>query len=66
MQLVEKMRGKLGDLIISTLDISSMLSKLIEIGLSVVSIEGELESEDRGIIDFCCVIILDILLFDAT
>lgn len=60
------MRGKLGEMIISSLDIGSMLTKMIEIGVSVVSIEGELETEDRGIIDFCCLIILDILLFDPT
>ena len=58
------MRGKLGDRILATLDIDSMLGKMVEIAVNVVSIEGELESEDRGIIDFCCVIMLDILLFD--
>jgi hypothetical protein len=60
------MRGKLGDMILATLDIKSMLKKMIEIAESVVSIEGELESEDRGIVDFCCVIIVDILLFDPS
>lgn len=38
---------------------------MLEIAVSIVSIEGELESEDRGIVDFCCVIILDIVLYDT-
>lgn len=53
-------------MILATLDIGSMLQKMLEIAVSVVSIDGELESEDRGIVDFCCVIILDILLFDPS
>lgn len=63
--LKEKMKGHLGELILSSLDLDAMLWKLLDIGVSVVSMESEVESEDRAIIDFSCVIILDILLFNV-
>ncbi|KAL4448730.1 hypothetical protein ABPG74_012819 [Tetrahymena malaccensis] len=63
--LKEKLSGKLGQKIMDTLDIESMLSKIIEILFNVVSLESELESEDRVIIDFCWCIIIDIVLYDT-
>lgn len=41
-----------------------MLDKIVEILFNVVSIDTELESEDRVIIDFCWCIIIDIALYD--
>ncbi|KAL4498387.1 hypothetical protein ABPG72_013193 [Tetrahymena utriculariae] len=63
--LKEKLSGKLGQKIMDTLDIESMLSKIIEILFNVVSLDSELESEDRVIIDFCWCIIIDIVLYDT-
>ncbi|EAS02785.2 ubiquitin carboxy-terminal hydrolase (macronuclear) [Tetrahymena thermophila SB210] len=63
--LKEKLSGKLGQKIMDTLDIESMLTKIIEILFNVVSLDSELESEDRVIIDFCWCIIIDIVLYDT-
>ena len=43
-----------------------MLDKILEILLNVISLESELESEDRVIIDFCWCIIIDITLYDSS
>lgn len=42
----------------------SMLDKIVEILFNIVSIDSELESEDRVIIDFCWCIVINITLYD--
>ncbi|EGR29288.1 ubiquitin carboxyl-terminal hydrolase family protein, putative [Ichthyophthirius multifiliis] len=62
--LKEKLNGKLGEMILNTLDLKQILKKLIEILHNILSGISDLESEDRVIIDFSWCIIIDITLFD--
>lgn len=41
-----------------------MLEKIVDIALTIVSLTKELETEDRMIVRFCLVIIINISLYD--
>lgn len=63
--LVEKLDGKLGEKILSRLDLKSFLINIQSLIYDIMVKTVELESEDRLIIEFGMSIMVNILLFDA-
>jgi len=64
LMLKNKLKGKLGDQILQTLNLQAMLEKIVDIALTIVSLTKELETEDRMIVRFCLGIIINISLYD--
>ena len=63
--LVEKLDGKLGEKILSRLDLSTFLTQIQSLIYDIMVKTNELESEDRLIIEFGMSIMVNILLFDS-
>ena len=63
--LSEKLDGKLGEKILSKLDLLAFLSQIQSLIFDIMVKTQELESEDRLIIEFGMSIVVDILLYDS-
>ena len=62
--LAEKLKGELGDHIISTINFKDMIKLITSLGNDILSKNGELESEDRLIVEYSLSILTAILLFE--
>ena len=62
--LVERLRGELGNHILSTIDLKEMIQLISELGRDILRQPYELESEDRMILEYSLTILTSIFLYD--
>lgn len=61
--LVEKLSEGLGNKILQTLDLKSLLLVIVNLVNAILSTKGDVEAEDRQIIDYGMSIIIGILVY---
>jgi hypothetical protein len=64
--LVERLKGDLGNHIIKTINFKDFIKLLSGLGYDILRIEGDLESEDRMLLEYSVSILTAILLFDKS
>ena len=62
--LVDRLRGELGSQILSTLNLKDLLEVISNLGFNTLTDSGDLEPEDRMILEYSLTILMAILFFD--
>jgi len=64
--LVESLRGELGQHIIKTINLKDLISLVSSLGYDILNMNGDLETEERMILEYSVTILTAILLYDKS